>query len=624
MTHHTYSVTLILTIYTYHGFHEFPAAYKSQQDHPVVPHSPTETDQRFATTQNQRSQHFNRRIAVKTPRKSSPESLCIVDSTVSVSSVSVSVSVSTRAGWGGLAGVYWLGWVWRRVKHGTPGKSQTTFIRTFDSPILKFHATSDMGHRSFHNFPPHTTCFSPVWYREFFAERDGGRVEAIKVRASKIGGSVCCHSSPGTDRPYQLLYQAIVVTAAVPTAFASMAWVFWALATAAAGVALTMADGGGYGALHAPAPVYHAPVHSYHPPPPPPVSYAPISIYSGSSGGKKGGGKRGNLFNKGLRGGFSLFGGKGKGRGKGSSGRVIAPVHIPAPPPLKQHHVLNVKVPQCHPLTHYVTQYVTEAHPVPQVHTEYVENVVPSILYKTKHERLVETSIVTDVVRSIITVTHTTSVPVTRYSSVTEVVTQVETSSVYQTTVEVSYTPVYRTKVLTETQTITQVESVPDVQVSLVTKSIYLPPTDYITVTEPRLIPSPVLTSAVQHYTVHPQSHHPPVHHAGGYGSPAVTVTVKEPVYQEVTTTVYRQNYVTHTEYQTQVVTQTNYQDVTQVVTEYVTIRPDCGGGSYGSGRPSVPLDVTLHEVSGELDDDLSFIKHQVAPRLYGSDCSLC
>ena len=55
------------------------------------------------------------------------------------------------------------------------------------------------------------------------------------------------------------------------------------------------------------------------------------------------------------------------------------------------------------------------------MHTEYVENVVPSILYKTKHERLVETSIVTDVVRSIITVTHTTSVPVTRYSSVTEV-----------------------------------------------------------------------------------------------------------------------------------------------------------------------------------------------------------
>lgn len=62
--------------------------------------------------------------------------------------------------------------------------------------------------------------------------------------------------------------------------------------------------------------------------------------------------------------------------------------------------------------------------------------------------------------------------------------TEVLTSSVYQTTVEVSYTPVYRTKVLTETQTVTRVESVPDVRVSLVTKSIYLPPTDYITVTE--------------------------------------------------------------------------------------------------------------------------------------------
>lgn len=55
------------------------------------------------------------------------------------------------------------------------------------------------------------------------------------------------------------------------------------------------------------------------------------------------------------------------------------------------------------------------------MHTEYVENVVPSILYKTKHEHLVETSIVTDVVQSIITVTHTKSVPVTQYSSVTEV-----------------------------------------------------------------------------------------------------------------------------------------------------------------------------------------------------------
>ena len=62
--------------------------------------------------------------------------------------------------------------------------------------------------------------------------------------------------------------------------------------------------------------------------------------------------------------------------------------------------------------------------------------------------------------------------------------TELLTSSVYQTTVEVSFTPVYRTKVSTETQTVTRVESVPELQVSLVTKSIYLPPTDYITVTE--------------------------------------------------------------------------------------------------------------------------------------------
>lgn len=126
-----------------------------------------------------------------------------------------------------------------------------------------------------------------------------------------------------------------------------MAWVLWALATAAAGIALTAADGAGYGAPHAP-----APVHSYHPPPI--VPYSPIPVYSGSSGGKKG-----------FRSGFSLFGGKGKGRGKkGRSGRIISPVHIPAPPPIKQHHLLNVKVPQCNPLTHYITQYITEAHPV--------------------------------------------------------------------------------------------------------------------------------------------------------------------------------------------------------------------------------------------------------------------
>lgn len=143
----------------------------------------------------------------------------------------------------------------------------------------------------------------------------------------------------------------------------SMAWVFWALVTATTSVALIVADGGGYGHPPAPVPIYQPQVPSYHPPPPPPVSYAAIPVYAGSSGGKKGGRKFGNLF-KGFRSGFSLFGGKGRGKGKGGSGPVITPVHIPAPPPIKQHHVLNVKVPKCQPLTHYITQYITEAHPV--------------------------------------------------------------------------------------------------------------------------------------------------------------------------------------------------------------------------------------------------------------------
>ena len=144
--------------------------------------------------------------------------------------------------------------------------------------------------------------------------------------------------------------------------FCSMAWFLWTLAAAATAVTLTVADGGGYGPPPAPAPVYHAQVPSYYPPPPP-LSYAAIPVYEGSSGGKKGGGRFGNLF-KGLRGGFSLFGGKGRGKGKGGPGPAIAPVHVPALPPVNQHHVLNVKVPKCQPLTHYITQYITEAHPV--------------------------------------------------------------------------------------------------------------------------------------------------------------------------------------------------------------------------------------------------------------------
>lgn len=160
-----------------------------------------------------------------------------------------------------------------------------------------------------------------------------------------------------------------------------MAWVIWALATAAAAVTFATADGGGYGQYPVHAPSYHPPAPSYYPPPlppPPPVSFAAIPVYGGgggySGGGKKGGGgyggKKGggggfgNIF-KGLGGGlFGGGGGKGKGKGGGGGGPVITPVHLPPPAPVKQHHVVNVKVPQCKPLTHYVTQVITEAHPV--------------------------------------------------------------------------------------------------------------------------------------------------------------------------------------------------------------------------------------------------------------------
>lgn len=158
-----------------------------------------------------------------------------------------------------------------------------------------------------------------------------------------------------------------------------MAWVLWALATAAASVTLSAADGG-YGHYPVHAPSYHAPVPSYYPPPlppPPPISYAAIPVYGGGGGygggGKKGGGKGGgggggfgNIL-KGLGGGlFGGGGGKGKGKGKGGGvGPAITPVHLPPPPPpVKQHHVVNVKVPQCKPLTHYVTQVITKAQPV--------------------------------------------------------------------------------------------------------------------------------------------------------------------------------------------------------------------------------------------------------------------
>ena len=134
-----------------------------------------------------------------------------------------------------------------------------------------------------------------------------------------------------------------------------MAWVLLALAAATTAVTLTEADKGGYGSHHAAPPIYHAP--------PPPVSYAAIPIHPVSSGGKKGGGRRGN-FLKSLPRNFPLFGGKGSGKGRGGSGPFIAPVHVPVLPPIKQHHLLNVKVPKCQPLTHYITQYITEAHPV--------------------------------------------------------------------------------------------------------------------------------------------------------------------------------------------------------------------------------------------------------------------
>lgn len=62
--------------------------------------------------------------------------------------------------------------------------------------------------------------------------------------------------------------------------------------------------------------------------------------------------------------------------------------------------------------------------------------------------------------------------------------TEFRTNNIYQSTTEVSFTPVPRTVLLTETQTVTRVATVPDVRVTTVDRTRLLPPTDYLTVTE--------------------------------------------------------------------------------------------------------------------------------------------
>ncbi|XP_066989923.1 uncharacterized protein [Macrobrachium rosenbergii] len=351
-------------------------------------------------------------------------------------------------------------------------------------------------------------------------------------------------------------------------------------------------------------------------------------VYFNDGGVKKGGGGLGDIF-----GGINSF---------FKGGQDVAPpliaFHAPGPtpnypPPHVEPQVVEVQVPKCEPLTHFVTNFITETVPVPIVQTEFVQNLVPTVLLQTQFQKQVETEYVTDVLTQKLISTYTRSIAVPRNNYITETELQVKTNNIFHRTTEVNFAPVFRTRFVTVTATDFITQTVPDVRISNAFQTIRVPTTAYVTETKIQLQPSLVLETVTEYvtqiatefqpklvtvtappqYITTTEYNHVTTSIYEAAQAPAVLgpITVTQQVKEYVPTistynkvlvstafepvpvikTVYRTNYITDTVYHTQFLTKTVFKHQTHVVKDYVTVKPQCGVKfGYGASEPIIPL----------------------------------
>ncbi|XP_068213724.1 uncharacterized protein [Palaemon carinicauda] len=326
------------------------------------------------------------------------------------------------------------------------------------------------------------------------------------------------------------------------------------------------------------------------------------------------------------------------------------------PPPYVEPQVVEVQVPKCEPLTHYITNFVTETVPFPVIETEFVQNVVPTVVYQTQFQRQVETEYVTDILTQRLVSTYTRSIAVPRNTFITQTETALLTSNIIQRTTEVNFSPVFRTRFVTVTATDTITQTNPDVRISHAIQTVRIPTTAYVTETKIQLQPSLVLETTTAYvtqisteyrpqlvtvtsppeYITTTQYNHVTTSIYEAARPPAVVgpITVTQQVKEYIPTvstykkllvstayepvpviqTVYKTQYVTDTAYHTQYVTKTEYIQKTHVITEYVTVQPQCGVQyGYVATDPLLSLSPALQHVG----DQAAFVA--TSPQIFSS-----